>query len=143
MTSPTQLQHRFHPVHAILLAFPIALFVSAFVSDVTYLNSGEVQWSNISQWAIAGALIFGAPVLVWAFLLWLRGRGSSLQMRNTIYLGLSGAMWLLGLVNAFKHSQDAWSSVGVTGVLLSAICAALALIAGWLFHSSAFQGEPK
>ena len=38
--------------------------------------------------------------------------------------------WVLGLVNAFKHSQDAWSSVGTAGVALSIVAALTALAAG-------------
>lgn len=127
-----------HPVHAILLSFPIALFMSALASDIAYLNSAEIQWSNLSQWAITGALLFGAPVVVWAILDWIRSRGSAFHRRGAIYLGLVAAMWVLGLINAFKHSHDAWSSVGTLGVLLSVICAVLALAAGWIGHSTAF-----
>ncbi len=52
-------------------------------------------------------------------------------------------MWLLGLINAFKHSQDAWSSVGTTGLLMSLICSGLAIAAGWIAHSALFAGEAK
>lgn len=133
---PASARHHLHPIHAILLSFPIALFASALVSDITYLNSAEIQWSNLSQWAITGALLFGAPVVVWAVIDWLRGRGSPARSRWPIYLALVSVMWILGLINAFKHSQDAWSSVGTMGVLLSALCTVLALAAGWIGHSS-------
>lgn len=143
MSRPFQPHPQLHPVHAILLSFPIALFVTAFLCDVTYLNSAEIQWSNFSQWAITGALLFGAPVVAWAILIWLRSRRSGLQRRDAIYLVIVSVMWVLGLINAFKHSHDAWSSVGATGVLLSAICSVLALMAGWIGHSAAFSGEAK
>jgi uncharacterized membrane protein len=139
---PTQ-RYGLHPLHAILLSFPIALFVAALLSDITYLNTAEIQWSNLSQWAIAGALLFGAPVVVWAVFGWLRSRNSLGYRRSTIYLGAVAAMWLLGLINAFKHSQDVWSSVGVTGVVLSLLCAALALLAGWIGHSTLFAGDVR
>ncbi|GEM_PF-6351615 len=74
-----------HPIHAILLSFPIALFASALISDITYLNSEEIQWSNLSQWAITGALLFGAPVLVWAVVDWLRSQRTVLHRRMAIY----------------------------------------------------------
>jgi uncharacterized membrane protein len=37
------------PLHALLLAFPVALFASALLSDITYLKSAEIQWSNFSR----------------------------------------------------------------------------------------------
>ena len=125
-----------HPLHAILLAFPIALFASALVSDITYLNSAAIQWTNLSQWAITGALVFGAPVVAWAVVDWLRIRRSPLRDRLALYPLLLAVMWILGLINAFKHSQDAWSSVGATGVVLSALCTLLALAAGWIGYSA-------
>ena len=143
MSRPLYPYPQLHPVHAILLSFPIALFVAAFLSDITYLNSAEIQWSNFSQWAITGALLFGAPIVAWAILDWVRNRRSGLGRHSAIYLGVVAAMWVLGLFNAFKHSHDAWSSVGATGLILSALCAILALIAGWIGHSAAFAGEAK
>ena len=55
--------------------------------------------------------------------------------RALAYFFLLLAMWIAGLINAFKHSQDAWSSVGTAGVLLSAISTLTALAAGWIAYS--------
>ncbi|WP_448663913.1 DUF2231 domain-containing protein [Sphingomonas sp. CJ20] len=139
--SPALRSLSLHPLHAILLSFPVALFASAFASDVTYLNSGEVQWSNLSQWAITGALVFGAPVLIWAAVDRIRARGADLRSRPSLYLILIAAMWVLGLIDAFKHSQDAWSSVGAVGVVLSFLCTVLAFVAAWIAHTPYFAGE--
>ncbi|EHN71864.1 hypothetical protein SMCF_8723, partial [Streptomyces coelicoflavus ZG0656] len=43
-----------NPLHAILLCFPIALFTSALISDIAYLRTAEMQWSNFSAWLIVG-----------------------------------------------------------------------------------------
>ena len=129
-----------HPLHAILLSFPIAMFCAALASDIAYLNTGEIQWSNLSQWAITAALVFGAPVVVWAIVDSVRGPGRGSPRTGILYLILVAAMWVLGLINAFKHSQDAWSSVGTFGVTLSLLCAALALAAGWVGHSHRNSG---
>lgn len=120
-----------HPLHAILLAFPIALFSGALAADITYLNTAEIQWSNFSAWMIAGGLLIGAPVLPWAVLIFLRGR----RRGALAYLLLVGAMWVLGLVNAFQHSRDGWASVGTTGLVLSILTTLLALAAAWIGHS--------
>lgn len=127
-----------NPLHAILLSFPIALFSSALVTDIVYLRTAEIQWTNFSAWLISGALLFGGLVLVWALIglvLDLRGPG---RLRSLIYVGLLAIMFILGLINAFKHSQDAWSSVGTFGLVLSILCTVLALAAGVIAHSSLF-----
>lgn len=124
-----------HPLHAILLAFPIALFASALLSDITYLKSAEMQWSNFSAWLIVGALVFGAPALLWAAINLVRRRRDPERTRALVYFLLLLVMWIAGLINAFEHSQDAWSSVGAAGVTLSIVSALTALAAGWIAYS--------
>lgn len=127
-----------HPLHAILLAFPVALFSCALLSDITYLKSAEMQWSNFSAWLITGGLIFGAPVLLWAAIAFVRGRRGARATRTPAlaYFLLILVMWIAGLVNAFKHSQDAWSSVGATGVTLSVVSTLAAIAAASLLHAA-------
>src|SRR3546814_8483037 len=50
-------------------------------------------------------------------------------------------MWIAGLVNAFKHSQDAWSSVGSLGLTLSVVSTLAALVAGWVAYSGGRSEE--
>lgn len=125
-----------HPLHAILLGFPIALFAGGLASDVTYLNTAVVQWSHFSSWLIAGALLFGGVVLAWAVVRFVRLRHTAGRGRALAYLVMIAAMWLAGLVNAFQHSRDAWSSVGTAGLVLSILSTLLALVAGWIGYSS-------
>ncbi|WP_192649063.1 DUF2231 domain-containing protein [Sphingopyxis sp. OAS728] len=135
MTShPSTNSRSVHPLHGLLLAFPVALFTTALLSDITYLKSAEIQWSNFAAWAITGALVVGAPVLLWAALSLFRHRRDTLRTSALVYFLLILVMWIAGLINAFKHSQDAWSSVGTTGVALSIVSSVAALIAGWIAY---------
>ena len=122
-------------MHALLLAFPIAFFSGALLSDLTYLNSAEIQWSNFASWMIVGALVFGALVVLWAALSLFGHRRDAGRTRALTYFVLVLIMWIAGLINAFKHSQDAWSSVGTAGVLLSVVSTLAALAAGWILYS--------
>ena len=125
-----------HPLHGLLLAFPIALFASALAFDITYLNTEVVQWSHFSAWLIAGAEVFGGLVLLWVIVDFIRFRNTSLRRRALVYLVLIAAMWIGGLLNSFQHSRDGWSSVGSFGLVLSILTAVLALAAGWLAYSA-------
>ncbi|RZJ00708.1 MAG: hypothetical protein EON90_06160 [Brevundimonas sp.] len=130
-----------HPLHALLLSFPIALFTSAVVSDIAYLKTSEVQWTNFSQWLISGGLVFGGLIVAWALIALIVHLRSPSRGRRILYLGVVVVMWLVGLLNAFKHSQDGWSSVGGFGLTLSAITAVLALIAGVIAFSGYTRRE--
>lgn len=120
-----------HPLHALLLAFPIVLFSGGLAADITYLNSGEIQWTNFAAWLIAFAMVFLAPVILWAIIIVWRWRSP----RAIMYLLLLAVLAIIGLINNFHHSHDAWSSVGSTGLLLSIISTVLVLIAGLIAHS--------
>jgi len=117
-------------LHGILLSFPIALFTTAVLTDIAYLKTAEIQWTNFSAWMITGGLVFGGVVTAWALVSLVLGLKSPRRNEKVIYAAVLAVMWLLGLMNAFKHSQDGWSSVGAFGLMLSILCSLLALAAG-------------
>lgn len=119
-----------HPLHGILLAFPVALFPGALAADVTYLNSSEMQWSNFAAWLIAGGLVFTGLALAWTLARVILRRAGSRWLA-----AIMAALFVVGLVNAFQHSHDGWSSVGTSGLVLSVISTLLALAAGWIGYT--------
>ena len=55
-----------HPVHAVLLASSLPLFLGALLSDWAYSSTYQTQWLNFASWLIAGGLIFVGAALLWA-----------------------------------------------------------------------------
>lgn len=127
------------PVHAILLAFPVALYSSALLADITYLNTAVVQWTNFAQWLVAGADLFAGLLLAWAAASYVFGRARHHRRRGALYVLIVAVMFVIGILNAFQHSKDGWASVGTVGVLMSATCAALAIVAAIIAHSSTVE----
>ncbi|MGG5817823.1 DUF2231 domain-containing protein [Falsiroseomonas sp. HW251] len=119
-----------HPLHAMLLAFPLPLFLGAFLADLAYWRSFEVQWANFASWMIAGALLVGGFAVLWALVDAIRRRTG----RAVLYLATLAAMWLLGLVNAFVHGKDAWA-IMPEALWLSGLVSLLAIVAFWLAHA--------
>jgi uncharacterized membrane protein len=115
-----------HPVHAVLLAGTVPLFLGALISDVAYAASYELQWKNFASWLIVGGLLLGGVAMVWS-LFDLRSstrRGA----RGPLYSVLLLAMWILAFINASVHARDAWASMP-TGLVLSAVVVLLAVAA--------------
>ena len=129
------------PIHAILIAFPVALYPAALISDVTYLRTSVIQWTNFSQWLIAGADVFAGLLFAWALVSVFFGRARGARGRGTFYLVIVAVMFVVGVINAFQHSKDGWASVGSAGVLMSVVCTVLALVAAFLVHSKAVVRE--
>ena len=118
-----------HPLHAVLLASTIPLFLGAMLSDIAYYQTYEIQWSNFSSCLIAGRLVFAGLALLCGVigLFHAEGRGD----RGVIYIVLLLAAWIMGFINALVHAKDAWATMPM-GLILSVIvtllvCAATAV----------------
>lgn len=129
---------RLHPVHAVLLAGSLPLFLGALVSDVAYSASYQVQWTNFSSWLIAGGLVFSGFALLWALIELLRA--DRRHGRGLVYCGVLLAAWVLGFINALVHAKDAWGSMP-GGLILSVIVTGLTLWAVWLGFSRHRSGD--
>jgi len=125
------------PLHALLLAGSVPLFLGALLSDIAYYNSYQIQWSNFAAWLIAGALPFCGLALLFALANLIRAERKG--GRPTLYFVLLLVTWVLGLINAFEHAKDAWA-VMPAGLVLSAVVSVLALAAAWTGLSNLRSG---
>lgn len=134
-------RHFIHPVHAVLLASSLPLFLGALLSDWAYAKSFQVQWTNFGSWLIVGALIFTGSALLWAVIDALRADASG-GHRKWVYVGLLAATLVLGFINALIHAKDAWA-VMPEGMVMSVIVFLLALAAVWAGFAAPGTGESK
>ena len=125
------------PLHAMLLAGSVPLFLGALLSDIAYFNSYQIQWSNFAAWLIAGGLVFCGLALLFALVNLIRAERKG--GRATLYFVLLLATWVLGVVNAFEHAKDAWA-VMPSGLVLSVIVTGLAAVAAWTGLSNLRSG---
>lgn len=126
-----RIQHRsrLHPLHAVLLAGTIPLFLAAMLSDIAYARSYQIQWNNFASWLLAGGLVFGGLALLWAIVDVFRAGDD--RMRALVYLLLLLVTWILGFIGALIHAKDAWASMP-EGLILSVIVTVLACAATWV-----------
>jgi uncharacterized membrane protein len=113
------------PLHAILLAGTVPLFLGALLSDIAYFNTYLIQWSNFASWLIAGGELFCGLALLFALVNLIRANPK--KGRPAVYFLLLLVTWCLGLVNAFEHAKDAWA-VMPSGLILSVIVTALSCV---------------
>ena len=46
-----------HPLHPMLVVFPIGLWIFSLISDVVLLLGGDVRWNDVAFYTMAGGLI--------------------------------------------------------------------------------------
>ncbi len=127
-----------HPLHAVVLAGMLTLFVGALLNDWAYSSTHHVQWTNFASWLIVAGLVLGGIALVFA-LVGLR-HAARRSGPPLLYLLVLVATWIVGLFNAVIHAKDAFAAMPA-GLVLSVIAALLAGVATWLGFSSLRTGH--
>ncbi len=128
-------------LHRGFIGASAALLMAAFGTDCFYYMTSLWQWSNFSAWLIAVGLIV---MLVGVILLLMDLATGRARRLNPVSFVVVTAAGILSLANAFVHSRDAWTSVVPEGIVLSALCALLLLIAGargWSLTTSGTAGD--
>ena len=140
MNTTTHLDYRSPPgpLHAILLAGTVPLFLGALLSDITYFQTYQIQWSNFASWLIAGGLVFCGLAVLFALVNLIRADRKA--GRPVVYLVLLVVTWALGLVNAFEHAKDAFATMP-SGLILSTLTTLLIAVTAWLGLTSIRSGE--
>jgi len=129
-----------HPLHAMLLAGSVPLFLGALLSDLAYFRTYEIQWANFASWLLVGALIFSGLALIFAIvdLCQARQRAAGLIPYAVLVL----VAWVVGVFNALMHARDAWA-VMPGGLIMSVITTSLVLLAAWLGFCTPRMGGVK
>ncbi len=121
-----------HSIHAMLIAFPVGLLVSAVVFDVLYLVTRSTLWTIISYYMITAGIAGGLVAAVFGFIDYLaipggtraKGVGRTHGIGNVIVVVLFLASWWLR-----RGSPPVPSGVALT---LSFLGVALAAVTAWL-----------
>jgi uncharacterized membrane protein len=121
-----------HPIHPMLVPFPIVCWIGALVTDIVYSRTALIMWSTFSAWLITVGLVFGGLAALFGLIDFFgdrRIRGSTIAIAHMV---INLTVWVIELFNAFVHSRDAWTSVVPTGLTLSIISVVLLAVSGWL-----------
>jgi uncharacterized membrane protein len=128
-----------HPLHHMLVAFPIAFLIGAFATDIAFWSTRNVFWAQASYWLlIAGivtALIAAIPGLI-DFLTIDRVRNLTIAWVH--FLG-NLLVVALALINLWLRWNDPAAGVPGWGFNLSLLSTALLLVNGWLGGELAYR----
>ena len=135
-----------HPIHPMLIPFPIAFFIGAFATDIIYTQSANLMWQYFSIWLITAGLVMGGLAAVFGFIDYFANRRVRALRPATPHMLLNVLAMILSLVNAFVHSRDGWRAVMPEGIILSGLVVLILLVSGWLGGSLVYRhgvGAPR
>ena len=122
-----------HPVHPMLVVFPLGLLATAVIFDILYLLFGNRLLPTASYYMIAAGVLGGLLAAIFGFIDWLalpngsRAKNIGLWhgLGNVVVTGLFAVSWLL------RGNNVDFIPAG-PALILSFAATALALITAWI-----------
>lgn len=120
-----------HPLHAMTVAFPVALTFCAFGADVLYWISGAERWAWAAYWAAGTAFLFGLGAGATGTIELLIVSG--IRIRAAAWTHFAIAMLLLSLLglNWGWRLQGHVEAVLPWGILMSGFAVLVVIATGW------------
>jgi len=121
-----------HPIHPMLIVFPLGLFATAVAFDIVGLIQGEASWFGISYWMIAAGIIGGLLAAVFGLIDWVGiPSGTRAKTIGLLHGGTNVVVVLLFIGSWFTRAA-ATNIPSNAALTLSFIAVVLALLGGWL-----------
>ena len=120
-----------HPIHQMLIVFPLGLLATAVVFDLIDLATGTGAFTVAAYWMTAAGVVGAIAAAPFGFIDWLHIPAGSRAKRvgalhgggNVVVTGLFATSWLL---------REPESDLSVWSLALSLLGAALSLVTAWL-----------
>jgi uncharacterized membrane protein len=122
---------RKHPVHPAIVDFPIALLISALVSDLLFWRTGGSHWAEFSFWLILGGWLTGGAALVTGLIDFLTIARARAHPAGWLHFLLNDLAIFLSTFNLIGRLDDRQDSIVFSGLGMSALVAALLLAGGY------------
>lgn len=119
-----------HPIHPMLIPFPIVGFLGAFLADIVFRLGGDPGWATASRWLLGFGLGFAVLAAATGLTDYL-GNDRIRRLSDALKHMLANvAAVVLELVN-FVLRLDNDEFIASTGVYISAVVAVILLYSGW------------
>jgi uncharacterized membrane protein len=125
-----------HPVHPMLIPFPIALWIFSLVADVIYLWRGNLVWRDyVAFYTLLGGIIGAAAAAVPGFIDWLSIKDREVKKLADWHARLNVIALLIFIADFYLRTTGGARWVGgslTIPLLLSVLGIILITISGWL-----------
>jgi uncharacterized membrane protein len=120
-----------HPIHPMLVPFPIGFLVGAFLSDVAYWLTGNAFFATATVYLLGAAIVLAVLAALAGFTDFFGDRQvRDLSAARRHMVGNLTAV-ILALVNFVLRLGNAEEAVLPTGLILSAVVALILVYTGW------------
>jgi uncharacterized membrane protein len=128
---------RKHPIHPMLIVFPIGLWVFSFVCDLIFMYTSQPAWSVVAFWTMVGGVVGALMAAVPGFIDYLSIRDRRIGRIATIHMVLNLTAVLLFVLNlGIRWNRPLTPS---SAILLSLVGLGILGVSGWLGGSLVYK----
>jgi uncharacterized membrane protein len=121
-----------HPLHPMLIPFPMALLVATFVCDLVFWSTGDTFWARAAFWALSAAMVTALIAALAGFMDFLgNSRIRALSDAWQHMLGNLAAVVLAAVNLWLRYTGDYAQAILPWGLALSALVVLMLLYTGW------------
>lgn len=120
-----------HPIHPMLIPFPIALLVFALVADVAYAITDDGFFARMALWMIAAGLIAGVLAMIAGAVDFVALERPRQLRAGWIHAIGNGVVLALAAVNLLGRVVGDEDFIVPWGLALSAVIGMLLAVTGW------------
>lgn len=120
-----------HPLHPLIVTFPIAFLTGALGTDVGYWLTGDNFWARASFWLIGAGLVGGVVAALTGMLDFLKIDRVRQHSAGWIHMVGNVAALVLSLISFGLRWGNQTGAILPIGLLISLIVATLLGITGW------------
>jgi uncharacterized membrane protein len=121
-----------HPLHPMLIPFPVVFFVTTLVTDIAYVRTANPFWAQASTWLLGAGLVMAALAALAGLTDFLGER--RIRALRPAWLHMIGNVIAvaLSLANLLIRLSDTGAGLPSAALPLSAIVVLLLLFNGWM-----------
>jgi uncharacterized membrane protein len=127
-----------HPIHPMLVPFPIGFLVGALATDLAFWGIGDPFWSRASLWLLAAGFVMGALAAVIGLIDFLTIERARTGSTGWVHFIGNAIALVLAAVNAYLRIGDHAAALP-GGIVLSFIVVAILLVTGWMGGELAYR----
>ncbi len=128
-----------HPIHPILVDFPIVFLIGALVSDVAFALSGQAFWALLSLYALGAGVLMGVLAAIFGVIDFFSVPAARELRAGWIHFLGNAVVLLIALGNLLLRLGDWEQAVVPLGLILSAAAGLLLGITGWFGGALVFR----
>ncbi len=120
-----------HPIHPMLVVFPIGMWVFSLIGDIVLRAGGNPAWAPAVYYAMGIGIIGALAAAIFGVIdLFSIPQGARARNLGYWHLGINLAVTILFIVNFYLRSVG--PPVSLTPFILSIVGVAALLVSGWL-----------